>query len=1026
MTITGLKPDRYYIIRVIAQNPAGFHAASDPIRVRTKPAGSGDFFGLTPGSGQDSHQDAAGDAALPIVQPCKGFVASVGTTASSGAGTKDNGGSMSTAKRASIARRVSSLASESDQHDIDAAGGSYDGDGTVLQLTSRLDTLRQESEDIERLLSDENTEFESMKAALTKKNNELRQELKRRDTESREQKRRIAELEKEDVYAQQKRAAQEKILHEKVNSHKRLKEHVVLWDREEEQYKAETERIVTEKAQDRMQTDEKIQELQNLQAEHIQATKRLEEQIRTIGKSMEELKETKRRFDDSETAVDGRSGFDTGFVEEEKQWDERLKDLHARYTAAWTGLQQAQTMYHQAQQRLEYINQRRSSQPHIFPPSPVTDDTPDRRSTLRRRRTGSIRQDPSYTSSATFGVPGHTFNSSTSSASPTVHIPPSSSVPISMFGVSKMPGQSTTQHVTLSAAERHALTGGAPMSPTEGNLLPAGLLGDESGNGIDDVEAAVVGADRSSMHNRNSGIFPGLGAPIPGLGAFSFADQAAQGPNSPISMASRSPSIFSSPRNSAGHLPFPTSDAATESDRRSIQSASGSSRGLGGGFVIGSGGTRFGNIFGLSRQRGKTLPHEGPVLGSLKGVQSHSMPRSDHAKLDPIGTRGRRGSHSGTWVDQMSSVLSRNSKSAEETATVVTKDSAPRKRTFNMFGSKQDPWSPSGPTAMEDDAETSPRPGSQSSTDNYILPRPSSESQQRFGWPIGSFEHRNNSLGTEWPLNTSAPWSQQHSRRQSATGPFAPLLERQRQDLSAGQDSPSQVPIGTRPGKFKQSLAPTLNPAAPHFKSIFIRDKKGDKGDKGDKSSDKERDRGKGKEKRSEGHRSEPIINVSLEGSPSEPRRSRDGLSVSTNADTSDSRASLDDAQSATPSDTLTPSASTAGLASKETFMQKLSRKSSSGKFNFPGFSKNKEGLFAGMKKERAPSNSGDAGEFDEDEDSVADLRRSFESGTASTPVGSTKSSALSWSSLKRMGKKGDKAPSVSESGTSETGDEEE
>lgn len=102
--------------------------------------------------------------------------------------------------------------------------------------------------------------------------------------------------------------------------------------------------------------------------------------------------------------------------------------------------------------------------------------------------------------------------------------------------------------------------------------------------------------------------------------------------------------------------------------------------------------------------------------------------------------------------------------------------------------------------------------------------------------------------------------------------------------------------------------------------------------------------------------------------------------------------------------------------------MQKLSRKSSSGQF-FPGFGKSKTSLFTSKKA----SEVGTPDETDEDVGSAL-LTKSVESVNSSPALGTPKdnrSSALSWSSLKRMGKRGDKTPSLHESIASETtGDE--
>jgi hypothetical protein len=146
-------------------------------------------------------------------------------------------------------------------------------------------------------------------------------------------------------------------------------------------------------------------------------------------------------------------------------------------------------------------------------------------------------------------------------------------------------------------------------------------------------------------------------------------------------------------------------------------------------------------------------------------------------------------------------------------------------------------------------------------------------------------------------------------------------------------------------------------------------------------------------------------------------RQSRDNFSIST-ADVSDAspRESLERSTSQTTSE----SHAHLSALGKETFMQKLSRKSSSSQF-LP-FSKGKATLFS-----KKPSDIVTPDEKEEDASSF--IGRSVESASNSPSIGTPKdkASALSWSAIRRMGKRGDKTPSLHESVASEaTGDEDE
>jgi len=229
-----------------------------------------------------------------------------------------------------------------------------------------------------------------------------------------------------------------------------------------------------------------------------------------------------------------------------------------------------------------------------------------------------------------------------------------------------------------------------------------------------------------------------------------------------------------------------------------------------------------------------------------------------------------------------------------------------------FFGlSKNDPWA---------EGADSPRPPSTASSDNHLLPRPSAETQSMFGWPVSggdSSNQRSSPLAANWGLGPppSNGWaSRLHSRNASSQYPLG--LEG---PISEHEDGPAQAPIGTRPstGHVKNSLsnaAAKLNPAAPTFKTLFTRsaEKKPEKIGKNKKEKSKQQER--------------ESLDID-DGS----RVSRDGRSISTVDYSSDAaRESLDYADSsATPSET--GASSNQNLQPKESFMQKLSRKSSAG-----------------------------------------------------------------------------------------------
>jgi hypothetical protein len=136
-------------------------------------------------------------------------------------------------------------------------------------------------------------------------------------------------------------------------------------------------------------------------------------------------------------------------------------------------------------------------------------------------------------------------------------------------------------------------------------------------------------------------------------------------------------------------------------------------------------------------------------------------------------------------------------------------------------------------------------------------------------------------------------------------------------------------------------------------------------------------------------------------------RRSKDSRSIRTSA--AESRESLERVSSATPSEIANP---------KESFIQKITRKGSSGKFNMPW--KDRAGLFS--KKGDAASQ----GDIDEDGGTEIHLGKSYDSTVSSTPSADKPSSkgSLSFSFMRKSRR--DKAASECSEKASETGDESE
>ncbi|KAK4555958.1 hypothetical protein LTR86_007178 [Recurvomyces mirabilis] len=386
----------------------------------------------------------------------------------------------------------------------------------------------------------------------------------------------------------------------------------------------------------------------------------------------------------------------------------------------------------------------------------------------------------------------------------------------------------------------------------------------------------------------------------------------------------------------------------------------------------------------------------------------------------------------------------------------------------------------------------SPRPGS---THSNELPRPSVDSSRWTDLVAGGGGARSSplSFNTSWMLPSTSSssgsrlyGSRHPSRRPSvqyaASGPPEDIMEDEDSDALSQPDvhggsrqAPPLAPIGTRPkGKQRDegegdeggagsaaAAAARLNPAAKDFKSFL-----------GIKSKDKEKEKDKARSASTATmagtSNTVPVPSSSLvtptsyasthrdrdnmdydTGSPPESRKSRSDARSMTTTTTESSLADSNELAGGHLSDLArTPSYSNAsdgvapspligsGSLGKESFMQKISRKSSSGKFSLPTFKREKSRLVVDAASSSAsgvgnsPNLNGNGGlttpsaELHEEDDgvmgaSIGSLRDSRE-GRESKEV--ARGSVRSWSHVLKLAKgsggkgkeKGDGTPSLS------------
>jgi hypothetical protein len=1021
IAILDLVPGTVYDIRVLTLSAAGFQTPSQPLYVRTTPCSKTD-------------PEIVSESSVPTIRAFHAKAVATAPVLSAPGMAREVSGGQPSGRRPAAGRKHSTVGLGLEQNystnpDESSRSLSEDeGESSFGQLQEKFQKVQQDNEAAEAQIFQEQKDFETAMKQLESRRDELKQSLKERDEVSTDLKKQVHKLESANRTAQSERSKKEKLLQQKENQRKKRRDETAKWELQIATMADEIRGIEMQKAAIERRAASSVAELQQTLEDEQRENKSLEEDNKEKMAHIKALEEERKRVNEDEETDESRE-VDRQEWENDLQWQERLYNLNNTYTSLSNAVSHAKTEFELLRERLTFLQHARQANTNTgFTPLPPLDMDAIRQGVKQRR----TRQRSSLVSSSSSAI--GTLPNLDAFTSPLAFNKPSNASPTFSPGTSFF---SSTNGMTLmgrpdtiatSSDEVEALTGGAPMSPRADLLLPANLLGDESADDLpsEDVEIGVHVPTRSSSaegamtrftNSRQNTLPP---------------ENQTQETTSPKSSSSRSASIFTSPQESISNL--------ADIDHRSLHSAHASIHEVGSSVAGPSGSRNFvSGIFGFNRQRGKTVADDPPMLGALKSGESQSFPRNFGDSLDPLARR-RRLSYGGNWAAPVTNLFPRTGPGANDKGTSLSRISSSRRGFPNLFSSAKlnptnlpgfdqqsasssgyDQFGPRNDSVdfsvggnVRGDASSS-RPSSVYSFER--LPRPSTDSQP-FGW--GAVERANlrgSPLGPDW--SASQTWSRSHSRRPSFSyGSTSNLAmpsppEEDVYEEAKGPSRPLQAPIGTRPTSSQRPITPKLNPAAPSFTTLFVRNK--------DKSKEK------AKSKDIEALKQSDHDLLPEDASPPDSRKSKDSRSIATAGSMADSRESLERTVSGTPSDT-TPS--------KETFIQRITRKSSSNKFNSW---KEKGGLFSRKGEPSTP------GEIDEDLSGDGQLGRSLES-TLSAPPGEREKerekererekekekgsrSSLTWTFMRKSkrGEKSDLAASeVSESSerASENGDE--
>ncbi|KAL0935262.1 fibronectin type iii domain protein [Colletotrichum truncatum] len=964
ITVTGLRPNHCYNIRVIAVGPNNFQAGSQVIRLRTYRSDGRPELGNSrlPDSFQDqeprvgqsqSAEDNSGRSQVPTIEAAPSL--EPGSVAARDGPTTTSGQRRNTVNR----RHSPSIASQEQPSIKDLP--SDQPEPSLKDLADALERTRKEIDETTSQHTTEESDFKQLEERLKKEREDKKRVQKEKDDATAQLKQKVKASYEQMRQSSKDKARKENQLKEKQDKLKKVRDNVDKWTAEIENMRKTREGFAAEK--------ESLEQDRDLKVKHLdEENSALQEEYSQLETEYKEKKEQLKELEDERKKLPGGEEDDTWREDDrrmKREFEIKRRELQSQLIMENRKAQQLDghlhvlnaQLYASTQQGLQFFNQANSSGVDFEQNAPTQ--------IKRRSRNGNPLANPAVPS------PTGPYPASDSPYGPPIGF--NSRSAFAQFA--DMQGGDGLPTEYFLEADMRALTAGAPLSPTATMLLPSGILGDD----LDDDPHSP------SSFSRKSPFAPDL-------------DYEAQSPAS----SGQSKSVHSSPPGSSHKPNFPPL-ATDNSDRASLQDITTSP-----GAQPSPSGHRLGNIFSsFHRNRGvKAADEGGPLLGSLKHGQSQSFPRQTD---DSEPTNRRRTSFS-------SYTQNRNSAGPE------TLDGSGSLVPRGMFSSARRLMPFSG--AFADRDPSSPRPASMASAD---LPRPSTDSGSIWNHPgdKNRFWSDNGLWTSRNPSRRPSIHGSPAILKTTLASADDEILDHEA--LNDPQVSPSQVGvIGSRPPANKQtqesraSLSQRLNPAAPTFIGGLFgwKDKESDSGKDKDKakSKDKSKDKTKDKEAKEKGKSIPANLDLphGYDTSPTDSRKSRDAFSVHTQTSVSESRESLtlDRALSSTLSD------SNSNAKDQENVVRKLFRKGSSSKFSLSSRLSKESGLFKkgpgstansdkNMSAER--SSFGDLDDFGEE----GLLGRSYDSGTGSPSLGPSKSKETKesrmagWSTKFSMKKKG-------------------
>ena len=603
--MTGLKPDHFYNIRVVAVGPNNFQAGSKVLRLRTFGKDGRPQLGNSrlptsfanndhphPKIGdEDDESDSQKKSPVPTVEAAP-------VLDGNNASTSDVSATAPSQRRNTVNRRHSPSVASMDQPQIKLPP--VDGPELSLdELNRRFESTRKEVDEILAQYAKEEAELQQQEEELKQEKDTKRQALKEKEEQTAQLKASVRTTMEQMRAAEKERTKKEQQLKDKENKKSKVRDTASKLENDIERMKKERDGFEAQKKELKEKRDNDGQELDDFNAKLQEKCAELEAELREKGKQLQDLKATREEL----PGADDEQWKENDVVVR-KEWDARRKELHSQLVAETKKL-------HNLDSQIRYLREEHHNMGLYYSnqPDPTAAEFEP-----------AAAQDPR--DSGNFDSLSHL----NLSPPPNQFGPPDDSFSgFSRAGFSQIlfMDHNAADNADDHQSEADFRANAGPLSPTAHSLLPSGIF-DET---FEDAEE----------HLPNQYLPESVTA----------AEE--DNPQSPLSSDGRSLNMFSSPHGSSHNLPFPQyndMDSQSLNINSSPQQAPLQSS------------HRLSSLLSNFQRRGaKPADVEGPAIGSLKAGQSQSFPRStdDH---DMPGSKRRI---SFSWMNRHSGEPSRSS-----------------------------------------------------------------------------------------------------------------------------------------------------------------------------------------------------------------------------------------------------------------------------------------------------------------------------------------------------------------------------